>query len=269
MEEIMNITEILSFENANIEIKGENLERENAVIHYISTPDIDRVRDIVNPNGGDFTEFEKTRTVFFNHNYFMPVGKNMWLKATGDGVKAKTVFSRTPFAKELYTMHKEGILNSWSIGFDLPRNKQGYIEEGAVEFDDSNNIRKFNKWKLLEYSSAPLPANPNAIDQAKSICKSYEMTREITKLEAEIEVKSRLEKFDELIEVVNSLKAKNDELENYIRSEIEKHRSQINDITGKIKTQNAEIAGSISVEEVVKHALAGAISEVTGRKIRL
>ena len=77
----MNITETLSFDNANIEIKGESLEKENAIVHYITTPDIDRVRDIVNPKGGDFAEFEKTRTVFFNHNYFMPVAKNMWLKA--------------------------------------------------------------------------------------------------------------------------------------------------------------------------------------------
>lgn len=264
----MNITEILSFDNANIEIKGENLEKENAVIHYITTPDIDRVRDVINPKGGDFSEFEKTRTVFFNHNYFMPIAKNMWIKSTGEGIRAKTVFSRTPFAREVYLMHKEGILNSWSIGFDLPRNKQGFIEDGSVAFDDANNIRTFNKWKLLEYSSAPLPANPNAVDQAKSICKSYEMKSEITKLEAEIELKSRMEHFDEMVEGINELKNKNSELERFLQSEIDKQNSAINEITGKIHGNSAEIAGKEEVHEIVKQALAGAISEVTGRKIK-
>jgi hypothetical protein len=123
----MNITEILNFENANIETKGSSLEKEKAIVHYISTPDVDRVRDIVNPKGGDFSEFEKTRTVFFNHNYYMPVARNLWLKASDEGIRAKTVFSRASFAQELYLMHREGILNSWSIGFDIPRNKQGFI----------------------------------------------------------------------------------------------------------------------------------------------
>lgn len=263
------MSEILSFNNANIEIKGIGLEKENAIVHYISTPDIDRVRDIINPVGGDFSEFEKTRTVFFNHNYFMPVAKNMWLKANEEGIKAKTVFSKTPFAQELYLMHKEGILNSWSIGFDVIRNKSGLAEDNSVLFDEENKTRIFNKWKLLEYSSAPLPANPNAIDHAKSICKSYEMKKEITKIEAEIEVKSRMEKFDELIEGINSLKAKNNELENFIRSEIEKHNNQINDISSKISVENAEIADKEQAESLVKNALIGAISEVTGRKIRL
>ncbi len=265
----MNITETLSFDNANIEIKGENLEKENAIVHFISTPDIDRVRDIVNPKGGDFAEFEKTRTVFFNHNYFMPVAKNMWLKAASDGIKAKTVFSRTPFARELYIMHREGILNSWSIGFDIPRNKHGFIEDGAVTFDDSTSVRTFNKWKLLEYSSAPLPANPNAIDQAKNICKSYEMKSEITKIEAELELKLRMEKFDELINGITELKNKNTELETFIQSEIEKQKLLIDDVSGKLQNTNAEIAGSEQAKEIVMQALAGAISEVTGRKIKI
>lgn len=265
----MNITEILSFTDVNIEIKGENLEKEKAIIHYISTPHIDRVRDIVDPRGGDFAEFEKTRTVFFNHNYFMPVAKNMWLKAAGDGIKAKTVFSKTPFAQELYMMHKEGILNSWSIGFDIPRNKQGFIEDGAVSFDDNSNVRTFNKWKLLEYSSAPLPANPNAIDHAKTICKSYEMQKEITKLEAEIELQHRIDKFDELVNGIAELKNKNTELESFMQSEIEKHKQMLDEVSNKVKNNNAEIAGSMNADEIVKQALAGAISEVTGRKIKL
>lgn len=264
----MNITEILCFNDANLEIKGELLEKENAIVHYISTPHIDRVRDIVDPKGGDFSEFEKTRTVFFNHNYFMPVAKNMWLKVSGEGVKAKTVFSKTAFAQELYLMHKEGILNSWSIGFDIPRNKQGYIEDGAVIFDDNSNVRTFNRWKLLEYSSAPLPANPNAIDQAKTICKSYEMKKEISKLEAEIELKTRLDRFDDLIAGMAELKNKNTELESFIQTEIEKQKGIINNVSNKIQNNNAEIAGSQQAKEIVMHALAGAISEVTGRKIK-
>jgi hypothetical protein len=127
----------------------------------------------------------------------------------------------------------------------------------------------FNKWKLLEYSSAPLPANPNAIDQAKSICKSYQMKSEITKIEAELELQQRMDKFSELIAGVKELRDKNEELESFIQAEIEKQNNLINDITNKTHENNAEIAGRDQAEHIVKQALAGAISEVTGKKVRL
>jgi len=188
--------------------KAEKLKSERAITHYISTPAVDRGKDIVNPKGMDSTDFEKTKTVFYNHNYDKPIAKNLWVKRTEDGVKVKTVFSETPFANDIYTLHQEDIIKTWSIGFDVPRKSGRYSEpvDGAITLDDKSGIRTINKWILLEYSSAPLAMNPNALDLAKNI-KSYMKTDEVKSVIELFEYKSEIQVIlDDQAEEIESMK---------------------------------------------------------------
>ena len=148
----------------------EKLKAERAIVHYITTNDIDKMRDVVEPKGMDDSEFGKT--VFYNHNYNLPIAKNISLKAIADGVKAKTVFSKNQFADDIYNMHMEDIINTWSIGF-MPK-------PGCIEFDEKKNCYVIKEWRLFEYSSAPLAMNGNARDIAKGIVKSAEALKIIT-----------------------------------------------------------------------------------------
>lgn len=254
----------VSFEQCNTEIKGTDLESENAIVHYITTPSLDRVRDIMNPKGGILTDFEKTRTVFFNHNYHLPIGKNLWSKSTNDGIKVKTQFSKTDFAQDVYTWHKEGVINSWSIGFTVPRDKNGNIEKDAIEYDESKNVRTFNKWILLEYSSTGVPCNPDAVDQAKGFIKSFDGESYIKSIETELEYIKRFKEYDtkfaelkSLIEAIQFDPAKLTQIETDIKN-IQ------TELTNRVQPKNVENAA-----KVIKQAFGEAFSEATGRKFKI
>jgi HK97 family phage prohead protease len=159
-------------------------EAERSIVHYITTPDRDRGGDIVNPFGMLDKDFSKSPTVFYNHRYMLPVAKSLWRKAEDKGVLAKTQFSSVEYAQDVYRLHKEGIINTWSIGFRIPRNPD------AVKYDEASKTLFINLWELIEYSSAPVAMNPNCLDvekyepqingierinMIKSFCQSEEM----------------------------------------------------------------------------------------------
>ncbi|MBE2256577.1 MAG: HK97 family phage prohead protease [Ignavibacteria bacterium] len=124
--------------------------KNRTIIHYISTKTEDRNGEIMNPKGCDAEEFLKNPVVFFAHrSNELPIGKCELLEIKETGIIAKTKFYDSEFAREIFKMNTEGFLNSWSIGFTITEPPE--IREGKVYI---------NKWKLLEYSSVPIPANP-------------------------------------------------------------------------------------------------------------
>ncbi len=240
--------------------KAEKSKSERSITHFISTPDIDRGKDIVNPRGMDSTEFEKSRTVFYNHNYDRPIAKNLWVKRTEEGVKVKTQFSETPFANDIYTLHTEDIIKTWSIGFDVPRTKGRWSDpvEGAITMDAGTGIRTINKWILLEYSSAPLAMNPNALDLAKNI-KSYLKTDELKSVIEGFEYKSEIET------ILAGHKKEIDDLkliiEGYKENNSEDLLKEINDIKTTLAKKSAEsLAKSRKISQKE-------ISEMFGREL--
>ena len=145
-------------------------ENERTIIHYISTITPDVYGDIVHPEGMDSSDFQKNPVVLFAHNSgATAIGKNIWLRKVKNGVLAKTKFADTEIGRELFRLNAEGYMNSWSIGF--------IIQDGGAHFKDG--FRHIDKWKLLEYSSVALPANPDALNL---IIKKYfeENTKQIT-----------------------------------------------------------------------------------------
>lgn len=124
--------------------------KNRTIIHYISTKTEDRYGEIMNPKGCDAEEFLKNPVVFFAHrSNELPIGKCEQLQIKENGIIAKTKFYDSEFANDIFKMNAEGFLNSWSIGFTMMEPPE--IREGKVYI---------NKWKLLEYSSVPIPANP-------------------------------------------------------------------------------------------------------------
>jgi len=245
--------------------KAEKLKSERAITHYISTPHIDRGKDIVNPKGMDTTDFEKSKTVFYNHNYDKPIAKNLWLKRTEDGVKVKTQFSETPFANDIYTLHLEDIIKTWSIGFDVPRQKGRWSDpvEGAITLDGGTGIRTINKWILLEYSSAPLAMNPNALDLAKNI-KSYLKTDEMKNVIEGFEYKSEIQLLlDAQKKEISDLKLLIEEIKNKDTSELQNEITEIKNTLLKKSVESLEKKKRISPVEIQKMILRE-LSEITG-----
>ena len=181
--------------------KPEKLKSERAIIHYISTVDLDRQRDIMVPKGMIDSDFEKSPSVWFNHNYMydpsaLPIAKSGYRKKKEDGILALTKFATTEFADDVYTLHEGEFMNTWSIGFRPVKDKEGIVEKDSITVDEKKNITTYHKWELLEYSSAPIAANPNARDMIKDMkkinFKSYLTKDLILKMEGDMEMEQRM-----------------------------------------------------------------------------
>lgn len=151
-------------------------EGERAAIQVISTRDIDRDEDIMDPRGVVLDDYRKNPVVMWNHDYSEPpIAKCVDISVTDEAITAKSVYSETPRAEEIYQLKREGILQAASVGFvalDWVYNGGagwaevvGKLKErwkmSARAFDKARRI--VTKWTLLEYSDVPIPANQNAL----------------------------------------------------------------------------------------------------------
>jgi len=130
----------------------------------ISTKALDRHRDTVDPLGIDTANYEKNPVVLWAHaNYIPPIARSVSLKANSKALRSIAEFmpaEMSAFADSIYQMVKGGWINAASIGF-LPK-QDGY------EYDAERMGFDFLKSELLEYSIVPVPANPQALVNAKS-----------------------------------------------------------------------------------------------------
>ena len=196
----------------------ELVEGERCDVSVISTPTLDRDREIVVASGIDLTQFRANPVVTFAHRYDeLPVGRALWIKHEGDRLKAKTRYSPRPpewkgdwLPDAVWHMVKNGDLNGKSIGF-LP------LEGGppTAEEIDRNPTWKAAKWVyrkslLLEYAVAPLQSNPDALVESVSkvmarqhrflplaaLSESFEeaLARELTVRELELKALERIER---------------------------------------------------------------------------
>jgi len=243
-----------------VEVKAESVEKlksERAIVHYISTPDIDRVRDIMNPKGMKDEDFSKAPSVWYNHNYkydpnALPIARSLWRKKKDEGVLTKTEFATTEFADDVYLLHDGGFINTWSIGFRPSYDKNGNIKEGSIRYDEGKNITTWDEWYLLEYSSAPLPANIEALDVVKEL-QGMNFKSEITKQMVsesafKIEVTKALESFQSELKKIKELEdlikaISNDE----IISDLEKAEKRILELENEVQLLKHPIKKSLEV----------------------
>lgn len=260
-----------------IEVKAESVEKlksERAIIHYISTPDLDRVRDIMNPKGMKDEDFSKAPSVWYNHNYkfdpnALPIARSLWRKKKEDGVLTKTEFATTDFADDVYLLHDGGFINTWSIGFRPSYDKNGNIKDGSIRYDEAKNITYWDEWYLLEYSSAPLPANIDALDVVKEL-QSVKFKSEITKQMVnesafKMEVTKALESFKPELDKIKELQSQLEEtiksfdgvfgdLEKAERSILEL-QNEINLIKNPVKKSLEVLDGKLLLDDIRKQII--------------
>lgn len=251
--------------------KPEKLKEERAIVHYISTNQIDRQRDIMNPKGMVDKDFEKSPAVWYNHNYrysdtALPVAKSLWRKKKDDGILAKTQFATHAFAEDVYKLHDGEFMNTWSIGFRPVKDKNGIIEKDSIIYDEKTNITTWHKWDLLEYSSAPIAANPNARDMVKDLMgmswKSDITDGMIRNIALEVEIKESLKQMQDEIAQLKSLQSLFEALSQQTQADrIELKKLIDNKQENLLKNISIELPGNKMTNErianLVKHVVAG------------
>jgi len=150
--------------------KAEINRDERTIVAEVTTAAVDRDREVVLPSGAQLENYRKNPVVLWAHDYRgLPIGKNLWIKPSSNGLLAKTQFARHEEANKIFEAYADGVLRGWSIGF-IP------LEESPPEPDEikatpewasAENIVR--KWELLEYSAVPVPANPEAIVEAEKM----------------------------------------------------------------------------------------------------
>jgi hypothetical protein len=147
---------------------------DRSVVASITTKVVDRDGDVMLPSGADLTHFEKSPAVFFNHNYQLPpVGRCVGFKRTDDDIQAKTVFARRPDGHEgewlpdtLFSLFQQGVIKGFSVGFEPREGRAPTVTDLSRWGDECRYVH--TKWRMLEYSVAPLPANQEALASAVS-----------------------------------------------------------------------------------------------------
>jgi len=271
-----------------IEFKAVDVEKhknERAITHYISTPDLDRVRDVLDPKGMDDSEFNLAPSVWYNHNYkydpnAKPIAKSLWRKKKDEGVLTKTEFATLAFADDIYQLHTGGFISTWSVGISPVKDKNGNQKQGSIRFDEKNNKTYWDFWRLLEYSSAPMAANIYAQDVVKNLkeleLKSQEMQDVVCRLEFKSEIVKMIQDQDVKLEQIakKELELKT-LLDAQLLQDLEKSEREILELRGELnllKDKLTKPSGesvvkltSADLQDAIKLAVDGALSRITGK----
>lgn len=140
---------------------------ERAVRVVITTGAVDRDGDTLNPNGWILKNYRKNPVVLWAHDYrSLPIARNMSIDVEDGRLVAVPKFVEpdlNPLAETVLQMIKRRYLNAASVGF-LPHEwKEPTEERGPRRGVD------FTRQELLEYSIVPVPANPEALVEARSV----------------------------------------------------------------------------------------------------
>lgn len=139
--------------------KKEVNQEERSIVAWGSRPVLDRdFEQISSEAKWELGNFQKNPVLMLSHDYSKPpVGKVIWTKVTSDGLRFKAQFAKTPAGEELWTLYRDGIMHSFSIGF-LPLK---FTEPDTVKSGEARRI--YDHLELLEISCVSVPSCPAAV----------------------------------------------------------------------------------------------------------
>ena len=149
---------------------------DRAVQARISVAVADRDGDVVMADGCDWSDYQKNPVVMLGHDYWsLPVGKCAGLARDTEAITAKTVFASRPtdypadkewIPDTLLSLFKQRVLSAFSVGFMPMQMREATARDREAYGEQCRRI--ISKWKLLEYSVVPIPANQDAVALAVS-----------------------------------------------------------------------------------------------------
>jgi uncharacterized protein len=141
-------------------------ETEKGFPWTLSTYDLDRFGERIDPAGWDFKRYMNNPIVEWAHRYDIPaIGKIEGLAVDGEGLHGLVFFndkSFDVFGWSIGQRVKAGVIRAGSVGFRVME-----IEIPSKEDGKDGTSLIFRKQELLEFSICNVPANPFAL--AKSM----------------------------------------------------------------------------------------------------
>ncbi len=147
---------------------------EGRVIKYIfSDETVDRYGDIIRQDGVDLDNFKKNPVIQLFHNYSMfSIGMSIktWTedkKTVGYVLFLDDRVDDSGVSERAFKMARAGVLKAGSVGF-MPIEARMPTGDERAAWGMSPYGVEYTKSELLEYSLVPVPANPNALQDAIS-----------------------------------------------------------------------------------------------------
>ena len=150
--------------------KAPNEEEPRTLKFTISTESEDRDQDIIRSGGWDLKNFKKNPVVLWAHSYFTPpIGRSLKTEIDREAKVLRSIAQFTdhdenPFGFMIYRLFERGYMKATSVGF-IPKQ---WEKREDVERTGFFPPMEFIKQELLEFSAVPVPANPEALLDAKS-----------------------------------------------------------------------------------------------------
>lgn len=131
----------------------------------ISTADVDRDRDTIDPKGWKLDNFKKNPVMLWAHQHSgLPVAKCIDCAIENGRLMVDAEFTPMdlyPFGYTVYRMYKGGFMSAQSVGFDPSRWEIVQDADRPYGYD-------FKEQELLETSAVPVPSNPHALIMARN-----------------------------------------------------------------------------------------------------
>jgi len=144
--------------------KEEGDDKDRILTFTISTGDVDRDGDTLDPNGWELDNFIRGGSMLWGHNPKEVIAKPLATWLENGKLKSRAQFTPkdlNPFGYMIYEMFRDAYVRGTSVGF-LPKKWVENAERGGWFPVD------FILQELLEYSGTPVPSNPHALSDAKS-----------------------------------------------------------------------------------------------------
>jgi HK97 family phage major capsid protein/HK97 family phage prohead protease len=126
----------------------------------MSDGSVDRVGDVVEPDGWRLDNFHKNPIALFAHDPRLPIGKwhDVGVRKGRLTGRLELMPAETDLQRQIQTAVNAGVLRAVSVGFHSDNVEP--LKSGGVRFIES---------ELVECSLVSVPANPNALAIAKSL----------------------------------------------------------------------------------------------------
>ena len=135
----------------------------DALTYVMSDETVDRVGDVIEAKGWILDNFSKNPVALFGHDHTFVVGH--WSNVRVQGGKLIGKLNLLPQGiserlDEVIAAVKAGVLRAVSVGFSSGHDSIEPMKNGGVRFKSA---------ELMECSLVSVPANPNALQMAKSL----------------------------------------------------------------------------------------------------
>ncbi len=143
------------------------------VVATITCDTVDADNEVVLPEGADLSRYVKAPRVMLCHAhgrpgeyYPLPIGKALWTKRQGRALLQGIRFARSSaMGREVAALFREGMLNTFSIGFLSNEASKPTAQEKAIRPDWKDAGLVHRRWTLLEVSVVPIPCNQDAVGE--------------------------------------------------------------------------------------------------------